>query len=213
MLLYLAGLLALAALLEARSPYFIAFACLGFFQAFFLLPAVPAFVVVAATSCVIYLAPPDSGLRGPGALPLLVFIVGLQTVAVGGGSFMGGKISQQQEQRRQLLEDLQAAQAENAGLHAQLLTQAREAGVLDERQRLAREIHDTLAQGLTGIVTQLEAAEAGGGPEDWRPRVSRDRSHPGLGTGPGVLFCRPDRPDPGPRRQPGGRAPRPRGNL
>ena len=37
--------------------------------------------------------------------------------------------------------------------------QAREAGVLDERQRMAREIHDTIAQGLTGIVTQLQAAE------------------------------------------------------
>ena len=34
----------------------------------------------------------------------------------------------------------------------------REAGILQERQRLAREIHDTLAQGLTGIVAQLEAA-------------------------------------------------------
>jgi signal transduction histidine kinase len=30
---------------------------------------------------------------------------------------------------------------ENAGLHAQLLVQAREAGVLEERQRMAREIH------------------------------------------------------------------------
>ena len=49
--------------------------------------------------------------------------------------------------------------AENAGLHAQLLAQAREAGVLDERQRMAREIHDTLAQGLTGIIAQLQAAD------------------------------------------------------
>jgi len=48
--------------------------------------------------------------------------------------------------------------AENTGLQAQLLTQAREAGAGDERQRMAREIHDTIAQGLTGIVTQLEAA-------------------------------------------------------
>jgi signal transduction histidine kinase len=39
-----------------------------------------------------------------------------------------------------------------------MLTQAREAGVLDERQRMAREIHDTIAQGLTGVITQLEAA-------------------------------------------------------
>jgi len=54
---------------------------------------------------------------------------------------------------------LEATLAENAGLQEQLLTQAREAGVLDERQRMAREIHDTLAQGLTGIITQLQAAE------------------------------------------------------
>ncbi len=54
---------------------------------------------------------------------------------------------------------LEEALKENAGLHAQLLVQAHEAGVLDERQRMAGEIHDVLAQGLTGIVTQLEAAE------------------------------------------------------
>ena len=32
-------------------------------------------------------------------------------------------------------------------------------GVQDERARMAREIHDTLAQGLIGIITQLEAAD------------------------------------------------------
>ncbi|MFJ2019081.1 MULTISPECIES: sensor histidine kinase [Streptomyces] len=51
---------------------------------------------------------------------------------------------------------LQQALDENAALHAQLLVQAREAGVADERRRLAAEIHDTLAQGLTGIITQLQ---------------------------------------------------------
>ena len=35
----------------------------------------------------------------------------------------------------------------------------RELAVLEERNRMAREIHDTLAQGFTGIVLQLEAAE------------------------------------------------------
>ena len=54
---------------------------------------------------------------------------------------------------------LEATLAENTGLHRQLLAQAREAGVLDERQRMAGEIHDTLAQGLTGIITQLQAAD------------------------------------------------------
>lgn len=42
---------------------------------------------------------------------------------------------------------LEATLAENAGLHKQLLAQARDAGIQDERQRLAREIHDTLVQG------------------------------------------------------------------
>ncbi|WP_121749555.1 sensor histidine kinase [Streptomyces sp. E2N166] len=51
---------------------------------------------------------------------------------------------------------LQQALDENAALHAQLLVQAREAGVADERRRLAAEIHDTLAQGLTGIIAQLQ---------------------------------------------------------
>jgi signal transduction histidine kinase len=37
--------------------------------------------------------------------------------------------------------------------------------VLDERQRMAGEIHDVLAQGLTGIVTQLEAADQAAGRE------------------------------------------------
>jgi len=35
----------------------------------------------------------------------------------------------------------------------------RHEGMLEERQRLAREIHDTLAQGFTSIVMHLEAAE------------------------------------------------------
>ena len=40
-----------------------------------------------------------------------------------------------------------------------LVEQARQAGVLRERQRLAHEIHDTLAQDFTSIVMKLEAAE------------------------------------------------------
>jgi signal transduction histidine kinase len=62
-------------------------------------------------------------------------------------------------------------------LHRQLLANAREAGVLDERRRMAREIHDTLAQGLTGIVTQLQAAERAtertpADPAGWRRHVA-----------------------------------------
>jgi signal transduction histidine kinase len=81
-------------------------------------------------------------------------------------SYLGEKAAEQSTQRQQMNVDLAEANrlleetmAENAGLHAQLLSQAREAGVLEERQRMAREIHDTLAQGLIGIITQLEAVQ------------------------------------------------------
>ncbi|MFC9930885.1 sensor histidine kinase [Streptomyces sp. NPDC127190] len=56
------------------------------------------------------------------------------------------------EQRRRLIEELTATRADLARAeHA--------AGVLAERERLAREIHDTLAQGLSSIQLLLRAAE------------------------------------------------------
>jgi PAS domain S-box-containing protein len=41
----------------------------------------------------------------------------------------------------------------------QLAEQSRLAAILEERNRMARDIHDTLAQGFTGVIIQLEAAE------------------------------------------------------
>jgi len=41
----------------------------------------------------------------------------------------------------------------------ELSAQSREAAIVDERNRIARDIHDTLAQGFTGVIVQLEAAE------------------------------------------------------
>ena len=43
--------------------------------------------------------------------------------------------------------------------NARLYERTRELAVMEERNRLAREIHDTIAQGLTGVVLQLEAAD------------------------------------------------------
>ncbi|HEX9016861.1 MAG TPA: GAF domain-containing sensor histidine kinase, partial [Chloroflexota bacterium] len=43
--------------------------------------------------------------------------------------------------------------------NARLYQRTGELAVMEERNRLAREIHDTIAQGLTGIILQLEAAE------------------------------------------------------
>jgi two-component system NarL family sensor kinase len=43
---------------------------------------------------------------------------------------------------------------------ARLYAQSAEFGAAEERNRLARDIHDTLAQGLAGIALQLETADA-----------------------------------------------------
>lgn len=62
-------------------------------------------------------------------------------------------IIEQGERRSQLLDELQAAQAElGRTQHA--------AGVTAERERVAREIHDTLAQGFTSIVMLAQTAAA-----------------------------------------------------
>lgn len=56
------------------------------------------------------------------------------------------------DRRRQLIEELTATRADLAAAQ-------HTAGVLAERDRLAREIHDTLAQGLSSIQLLLHAAE------------------------------------------------------
>jgi len=68
------------------------------------------------------------------------------------------------EKRAVQAQELELAQAlANQAMLAIQLTrlsaQSRQAAVVAERNRLAREIHDTLAQGLTGIILQLEATE------------------------------------------------------
>ncbi|MBY8875700.1 sensor histidine kinase [Micromonospora sp. PLK6-60] len=55
------------------------------------------------------------------------------------------------ERRRRLIEELTATRAD-------LAAEQHRAGVLAERERLAREIHDTLAQGLSSIQLLLRAA-------------------------------------------------------
>ena len=51
-----------------------------------------------------------------------------------------------------------AGQAALAIQMARLSETARQAAVLEERNRIARDIHDTLAQGLTGVIVNLEAS-------------------------------------------------------
>ena len=62
--------------------------------------------------------------------------------------------------------------------NARLFEQTSDLAVLEERNRFAREIHDTIAQGLTGIVLQLEALEQSleGDPAETIDHLERARS-------------------------------------
>ena len=58
--------------------------------------------------------------------------------------------------------ELAQALAHQAMLAIQLnefAEQSQQAAILEERNRMARDIHDTLAQGFTGVIVQLEAVE------------------------------------------------------
>ncbi|WP_244876230.1 sensor histidine kinase [Winogradskya consettensis] len=72
-------------------------------------------------------------------------------VSAGFGLFITRVMGESQE-RAQLITELESSRAEVGRL-------SHEAGVAAERTRLAGEIHDTLAQGFTSIITLLQAAD------------------------------------------------------
>ncbi|RKT56060.1 sensor histidine kinase [Saccharothrix australiensis] len=160
MTVFFLGVLVCYGVLGLRDPVFGFFSFAGYVFAIELLPGwrkvagVVANAVLAATALHGGLPPAEPAAIAVFAL-IVVFIV---TIAIT-FTFLGHITAEQSRRRKEMVAELAAMMEENAGLHAQLLIQAREAGVLDERQRLAGEIHDTLAQGLTGIITQLQAED------------------------------------------------------
>jgi signal transduction histidine kinase len=62
------------------------------------------------------------------------------------------RIINQNHEKESMIAELEATRGE-------LAKAERQAGILEERQRLAGEIHDTLAQGFTSVVLHLEAAD------------------------------------------------------
>jgi signal transduction histidine kinase len=181
MAVFLAGLIVITAILVIRDPWFGFFTPAGYFYAFRLLPwpwelaAIAGVAVVAGTAQAAGL--PKTSVLGVAAY---LAVLAVNVVPMCGLAWIGWKADKESDRRDRALDEvseanrrLEAALAENAGLHEQLLTQAREAGVFDERQRMAREIHDTLAQGLTGIITQLQAVEqAARDPAGWRRHLA-----------------------------------------
>jgi signal transduction histidine kinase len=95
--------------------------------------------------------------------------VAFGVAAAGGGFsiFYSGWVSRiikQSEERAGIIDQLEATRAELANAQ-------HEAGRLAERQRLAADIHDTLAQGFTSILMLIQAAQAD--LDGSHPRASR----------------------------------------
>jgi len=163
------------------NPFFAVYAVVGYFDADRLLPRRAVRVGLLATAVTMAGSqsgglPPPSGLQwiAFGALYLLnaslvIFFGRLGAKELENANAKAATITELERTNARLEQALE----ENAGLHAQLLVQAREAGVNDERRRLAAEIHDTIAQGLAGIITQLQAATDSADPAVARDHVER----------------------------------------
>jgi PAS domain S-box-containing protein len=95
-------------------------------------------------------------------LPLGIITVLLVPMSIAGG--LEGAIGLRFTQKRTFrVEEVELGQAlANQVMLAiqlnRLSNESREAAVTAERNRMARDIHDTLAQGFTGVIIQLEAA-------------------------------------------------------
>ncbi len=172
---YIAGMITFAAVLAVRSPWF------GFFT-YLLFPGSARYLAGAWRWAALGATSAAFGISQIGGLhPFTsgrainwILVAALDLAVTGTLSVwleqklararMSARLAEADRRREDMIKEIGA-------LHAQLLTQAREAGVLEERQRMAREIHDTLAQGLTGIITQLEAAQRTGHEDERERRI------------------------------------------
>lgn len=140
----------------ALNPFLCIYAFLGYLDAErFLGPRrYPFAVVLTGLTCGFGQA---GGLPGIAATPALFFVFAAVNVAL---ALIMTRVTQGREAevaaREAAVEALARAQEENSVLHSQLLRQAHEKGIAEERARLSRELHDTVAQGLVGVIRQLE---------------------------------------------------------
>jgi len=170
MAVFVVGLIILTGLLVLHDPWFGCFTPAVYVFTFRLLPWPWELPGVAAVAVVAGMAQASDIDRG-NAIGLLSYVgvIAANVLPMSAFAWYAWHNQRRNDEIRQANERLSASLAENAELHERLLAQARQAGVHEERQRMAREIHDTLAQGLTGIITQLQAAERS---PDWRRHIA-----------------------------------------
>lgn len=175
---FVVGLIVCIALLGLRDVWFATlFGFTGYLYSWNVLRDGWRIVGVSATAAITAAAVMgDALVLTPVAVLTFVLFIAVIVVLVSAFSMLGDITSARSESSQRMVAQLERTIEENAALHAQLLAQARDAGVHEERQRIAREIHDTLAQGLVGIVTQLQAAErmgTAGDREAWQHHIDR----------------------------------------
>ncbi|MBE0685573.1 MAG: sensor histidine kinase [Anaerolineaceae bacterium] len=83
-----------------------------------------------------------------GIIPVIIFVVTYVTLY--------RRQTDAREQAQALAKELEKVNQQLSAYAAQV----EDLTIANERQRMARELHDTLSQGLTGIILQLEAIEA-----------------------------------------------------
>lgn len=105
-----------------------------------------------------------AGWNRDGFATIVPWIILQIVVSVLLGLFITG-IANEAERRATLIDELERTRAE-------LATTEHDRGVLAERERLAHEIHDTLAQGFTSVLTLAQAIEVA---IDRDPATARER--------------------------------------
>lgn len=122
------------------------------------LPLTAALVSIVVMAAVVVFAQ----LWSPGGNTVAEILGPLVGAAVAVGIGLGyQQILAESRERGRLVTELQAVQQDLAAAQ-------REAGAVGERARLARDIHDTLAQGFSSIVLLARAGSARGGDEETR---------------------------------------------
>ncbi|MFE5774840.1 sensor histidine kinase [Brachybacterium sp. NPDC056505] len=148
---------ALLVLTVALNPLACIYAFVGYLDAprFLAGRAIPVSVGVTALICAFG---QTGGTAGVAAAPALFVMLVLVNVLLSLGMMHLDKEREREMLTREAaVRELTEAYRENSALHEELVRRARERGVAEERTRLAREIHDTVAQGLVGVIRQLEA--------------------------------------------------------
>lgn len=166
-----AALFALSAALVISQPLYGFYTWTGYFWAWRLFTGRGRLIGVALTAAVTAVSQTGAGpydtVYAIGGLVVVYLINAGVACALTWFGWIGNEQQQHRAREVSALTEANARLEEslrhNADLQEQLLTQAREAGISEERRRLAREIHDTLAQGLMGIITQLQAAQGAAG--------------------------------------------------